>query len=115
MTVFRIYLIVSLVLVAGYTTFVVAAHGFDFAPVFFGDLTKMSWAGQFNADFLSFLALGGLWLAWRHHFSPGGIALGLLIFAGGMPFLASYLVFQSFRPGADARSLLLGERRAREP
>ena len=38
----------------------------------------MTWAGQFNMDFTCFLLLSGLWLAWRHAFSPSGIVLGVV-------------------------------------
>jgi hypothetical protein len=113
MSLFRVYLIAIIVAVIGYTLPVVATHGLDLVPIFFGDIAKMGWPGQFNVDFLSFLMLGGLWLAWRHHFTLAGIALGLFIFAGGMPFLASYLLFHSFKTNGDMKALLLGEQRAR--
>lgn len=112
MSLFRIYLIAWIVGIAVYTTITVANHGLDLLPVFFGDMQAMAWPGQFNLDFFSFLCLGGLWLAWRHHFSLGGIALGLFIFAGGMPFLASYLLLHSIRSGGDIKVMLLGEARA---
>lgn len=112
MSLFRIYLIAWIVGITTYTSVTVANHGLDLLPIFFGDIKVMAWPGQFNLDFFSFLCLGGLWLAWRHHFSLGGIALGLFIFAGGMPFLASYLLFQSFRSGGDIKVMLLGDARA---
>lgn len=115
MNLFRLYLAAIVVAIAAYTSVTIANHGLNLVPVFFGDIAKMGWPGQFNLDFLSFLMLGGLWLAWRHHFSIGGILLGLFIFAGGMPFLASYLLFHSFKSGGDVRVLLLGERRAQQP
>ncbi len=114
MQLFRIYLIIWIVGIAAYTSVTVANHGLNLLPVFFGDMAKMGWPGQFNLDFFSFLCLGGLWLAWRHHFSFAGIAMGLFIFAGGMPFLASYLLYQSFRSAGDMKIVLLGEVRARQ-
>jgi hypothetical protein len=39
-------------------------------------MAAMTWPGQFNFDFLCFLTLSGLWLAWRHHFSLGGACIG---------------------------------------
>lgn len=113
MTLFRLFLLCLIGGITGYTLVTIAGHGMDFLPVFFGDMAKMGWPGQFNLDFLSFLMLGGLWLAWRHHFSIAGIALGLLIFAGGMPFFATYLLIQSFKTGGDVSALLLGETRAK--
>ncbi|MFM2301457.1 MAG: hypothetical protein RLZZ84_1193 [Pseudomonadota bacterium] len=114
MTLFRIYLVLTAILIISYTAATVANHGLNLLPVFFGDMAQMSWPGQFNADFFSFLMLGGLWLAWRHHFTLVGIAFGLFIFAGGMPFLASYLLFHSVRARGDIKMLLLGEVRARQ-
>jgi hypothetical protein len=112
MSLFRIYLLVWIVGITAYTSVTVANYGLDLLPIFFGDIKVMAWPGQFNLDFFSFLCLSGLWLAWRHHFSLIGIALGLFIFAGGMPFLASYLLFHSFRGGGDIKLMLLGEARA---
>lgn len=57
-------------------------------------MAAMTWPGQFNADFMTFLSLSGLWIAWRHHFSAGGMALG-------------------FRTQGDVKALLFGVRRAR--
>lgn len=113
MTVFRGLLVILLVGVVGYTIPVVANHGLGLLPVFFGDIAKMGWPGQFNMDFLGFLVLSGTWLAWRHHFSAGGCALGVLGFFGGIPVLTTYLLIMSFRVDGDVAALLLGERRAR--
>lgn len=112
MNLFRLYLAAWIIGITAYTAVTVANHGLDLLPVFFGDIAKMGWPGQFNLDFFAFLCLGGLWLAWRHRFSPGGIALGLFIFAGGMPFLATYLLIHSYRCRGDAKALLLGPVRA---
>ncbi|MGB9440562.1 MAG: hypothetical protein WCB15_21635, partial [Desulfobacterales bacterium] len=68
--------------------------------------------GQFNFDFLCFLTLSGLWLAWRHHFSPGGLALGVLGLFGGIMVLAPYLLFVSYKANGDMKILFLGEVRA---
>ena len=112
MTLFRLFLAILVLAVVAYTVVVVMNHGLNLFPDFIGDVMAMGWPGQFNVDFLSFLMLGGLWLAWRHSFSAAGIALGLFIFAGGMPFFASYLLVQSLRTRGDMAALLLGENRA---
>ncbi|MFM1981624.1 MAG: hypothetical protein RJB22_343 [Pseudomonadota bacterium] len=114
MTLFRTYLLAWIIGITAYTAVTVSQQGLDLLPVFFGDMAKMGWPGQFNLDFFSFLCLGGLWLAWRHHFSLGGVALGLSIFAGGMPLLASYLIYHSVKSGGDVAILLLGETRGRK-
>ena len=51
---------------AGYTGVVVAKHGVDLLPRFFGDIRAGDWPGQFNLDFLCFLILSALWTAWRN-------------------------------------------------
>ena len=112
MNAFRALLVIMVVCIAVYTTIVGVNHGMNLLPVFFGDMAKMNWPGQFNLDFMTFLALSGLWLAWRHHFSPGGIVLGVLGFFGGMMVLAPYLLFVSFKANGDIKVLLLGKERA---
>ena len=112
MSAFRALLVVLLVGVVGYTIPVVMNHGLNLFPTFFGDMAKMEWAGQFNADFMGFLVLSGLWMAWRHHFSPAGLALGVLGFFGGIPMLTTYLLFHSFQVDGDIKALLLGPERA---
>ena len=115
MTFFRLYLAAVIVTIVAYTLLVIANHGINIFPIFFGDIFAMGWPGQFNLDFASFLLLGGLWLAWRHHFSVIGILFGLFMQVGGMPFLASYLLVQSFRTKGDMKVMLLGETRAAKP
>jgi len=111
MSAFRVLLIVLFTAVCGYTLFVVAEHGFGLFEVFFRDIALMGWPGQFNVDFMGFLTLSGLWLAWRHHFSPAGLALGVLGFFGGIPVLTTYLFIASFHANGDIRELLLGKAR----
>jgi hypothetical protein len=114
MAAFRIYLVIVIACLGTYTTMVGLEHGWNLLPVFFADIAAMTWPGQFNFDFTTFLALSGLWLAWRHRFSAGGLVLGLLGFFGGMLVLAPYLLYASHRAKGDARVLLLGEGRAGE-
>lgn len=112
MTVLRIYLIAAFLTVAMYTAMVVGTHGWDLVSVFLQDLTAVNWAGQFNLDFLAYLWLSALWVAWRHEFTPAGIGLALLASVGGMLFLAVYLLFVSFRADGDLKVLVLGPGRA---
>jgi hypothetical protein len=97
---------------AAYTAVVISSHGWNLLAVFFGDIAAMAWPGQFNLDFMGFLILSAVWTAWRHHFSPAGLALGVLAFFGGMMFLTVYLLAVSYRTGGNVRALLLGARRA---
>jgi hypothetical protein len=109
MSLFRALLVLFFLLVSVYTGLVIRDHGWDLFAVFFGDMAKVGWPGQFNLDFTCMLALSGLWVAYRHRFRPAGIALGLGAFIGGVLFLSVYLLVVSFRVKGDVRALLLGE------
>ena len=111
MTVFRAWLVVILAVVGVYTAIVIRDHGINLFPQFFGDMTKLNWAGQFNLDFLFMLTLSGLWVAWRNGFSGGGIALGVCAALLGAPFLSGYLLVLLAQTEGDLRAVLLGTRR----
>ena len=112
MTALRIFLAIIFVVVGVYTADVIANHGFGLFAVFFGDMAKMDWSGQFNLDFMFMLALSALWVSWRHHFSGVGLLLGLLAFLGGAPFLSVYLFIAAGRAKGNTKELLLGKTRA---
>lgn len=109
MKLFRLYLIVALAGLACYTFIVGNKHGWDLLPIFFSDIVDMSWPGQFNFDFTTFLGLSGIWVAWRHQFSAFGLFLGIVALFGGMLFLGSYLLYLSFRSEGDIRVIVLGK------
>lgn len=111
MLLLRALLLAMLALLIAYTGAVIARHGADFLPLFFGDMARVTWAGQFNLDFLGLLVLSAVWVAWRHRFSAGGIALAVLALVGGTPVLCAYLLVESVRHGGDVGALLLGRRR----
>lgn len=106
----RILLTFIFLAIAGYTGVVIANHGAGLFAVFFGDIAKLAWPGQFNLDFMCMLTLSGLWVAYRHRFRPAGILLGLCACIGGVFFLSAYLLVESFRTGGDVSALLLGEK-----
>lgn len=112
MTSLRIFLVAVLLVLGGYTLVVGNRHGWDLLPIFFGDIAALTWNGQFNMDFLGFLLLSGLWVAWRHHFNAEGLAMGLVAVFGGMLFLAVYLLVAGVPARGDLRVLLLGAQRA---
>lgn len=112
MILFRTFLVLFLVALTGYTALVIPDHGWNLLAVFFSDLSAVNWPGQFNFDFMGFLALSALWTAWRHHFSISGLALGFIAFFGGMVFLAIYLLVASYQVKGDIKALLLGPQRA---
>jgi hypothetical protein len=109
---FRVLLAAVVGVVLVYTGLVGSAQGWNFMPVFFEAIFAMTWAGQFNLDFSCLLLLSGLWLAWRHRFSPAGIALGLLALVGGSPLLCTYLLIGSLQANGNMEVLLLGKARA---
>ncbi len=112
MKAFRILLVIMIIGILTYTGIAGYNHGWDLLPVFFGDMTAMTWSGQFNFDFTCYLALSGLWLAWRNNFTPAAIVLGLLGFVGGIMLLAPYLLLISFQAKGDMKEILLGRERA---
>jgi hypothetical protein len=111
MIAFRTFLVVVFLVIAGYTLVVIANHGLNLLPVFFGDMKKMQWPGQFNLDFMCMLLLAGLWVAWRHQFSVAGVVFGLVGVFGGALFLSAYLLVESIRTKGDMRRLLVGTAR----
>lgn len=108
MKLFRLYLVVALISLVIYTFTVGSNYGWDLLPIFFSNIADMSWSGQFNFDFMTFLGLSGIWVAWRHQFSALGLSLGVIAFFGGMIFLGSYLLYLSFQTRGDIRAMLLG-------
>ena len=107
-----LFLLAYLLAIASYTAITITHNGPNLLPVFFGDMAAMAWPGQFNLDFMGFLALSAIWISWRHQFSAAGLGLGVLAFFGGMLFLSVYLLVQTRRSGSNAKVLLLGEARA---
>lgn len=113
MLAFRLLLSTVVVVVGVYTVPVVVDDGLGaLFPTFFGDIAAVHWPGQFNLDFFCFLIFSGTWIAWRHRFSAGGIALGIGGVFLGAPYLGIYLLVQASRVGDDAAVLLLGPERA---
>lgn len=109
---FRVLLVLITAAVGTYTAFVGFTQGWNFIPVFVEDILALTWRGQFNLDFSGLLLLAGLWLAWRHRFSPLGIALGAMTLVGGSSLLCVYLLIASLQAQGDVKALLLGSARA---
>jgi hypothetical protein len=110
MRVLQLYLLAVLAVNIIYTIIVGVNHGWNLFEVFFSNVAAVNWDGQFNVDFMSFLSLSGLWVSWRHGFSVGAIALGLVAFFGGILFLAPYLLWASWNAKGDVMTMLLGKR-----
>lgn len=110
MNAFRAFLIAFVIALSAYTAVTIAGHGWNLLPIFFGDMVAMTWAGQFNFDFMGFLALSALWTIWRNRFTPQAFGLGMLAFFGGMMFLSIYLLLLSFRHEGDMQEILMGKK-----
>lgn len=109
MTLFRILLVVLFAVITSYTVLAIAEQGLNLLPTIVGSLQQPDWQAQFNVDFFTFLIVVGLWIAWRHNFTPAGILLGLCI-TGGMIFLSAYLLILSYQADGDVKKMLLGDR-----
>jgi hypothetical protein len=105
---FRIFMGLMWLSLAGYTALVISQDGLDLLPIFFGAISEGHWPGQFNVDFMTFLALSGFWTAWRFGFSASGIALGILAFFLGGGFLLPFLFYLSFKHQGNPSIMLLG-------
>ena len=108
---FRFLLIVMFGLLLAYTGVVMIHHGPSLFQVFFGDMAKLGWPGQFNLDFMMMLMFSGLWVAWRHRFSARGLGLAVLAFFLGSAFLCVYLFILTLQTKGDMREILVGKAR----
>lgn len=111
MHVFRILLIIMCIYIVGYTGITISNHGWNLFPIFLGDMAEMGWPGQFNSDFMSFLILSALWVAWRNNYSFTGVGLSVIAFLGGIMFLAPYLLYLSFQSKGDMKEFFMGKSR----
>ena len=110
MTLFRILLMAMFAALSAYTGVTIAHQGMTLFSVFFGDMGRMAWPGQFNLDFMFMLTFSALWVAWRHRFTAGGLALAVLAFFLGSSFLCVYLMVISLAARGDVRRMLVGDR-----
>lgn len=110
MTLFRVFLITAFLSILLYTGVTIFNHGMNLLPVFFGDMKAMAWPGQFNFDFIMFLALSALWTAWRNKFSAAGLGLAIVAFFGGMFFLSAYLFYLTFESDGSLIHVMIGDR-----
>ncbi|MEL7454178.1 MAG: hypothetical protein AAGJ50_12490 [Pseudomonadota bacterium] len=112
MTRLRIFLAAAFLAVLVYTLMVVGAYGVNFLSPAVANVLAMDWSGQFTLDFLTYLILSAIWVAWRHAFSSRGLLLGLMASVGGLLFLAPYLLIIGTQSKGDIKTLLVGEHRA---
>ena len=111
MALVRLLLVVMGLGVLIYTVIAVSNDGVNLFANTLPAITEFGWPGQFHLDFATYLVLTGLWVAWRHHFSGAGIALGIAASLLGIVFLSLYLLVAAQKAGGDMRVILLGETR----
>lgn len=111
MTALRILLALMAIVLIVYTALAVSNEGLNLFANTIPAIGEFGWQGQFHLDFVTYLVLSGIWIAWRHHFSAGGIVLGVLAANLGIIFLAIYLIIASYRANGDMAQILLGEQR----
>ena len=108
MTIFRLSMAASWVLIMSLTLYIVSVHGINWPVVFFGDLFSFDWRSQFNTDFLIHLVLLFSWVYWREASKIKGLVYGLLsVFMGGM-FGFAYLLYASYAAKGNVKAILLG-------
>ncbi len=106
------YLIAAMIAVIWiYSGAVMLHEGLDFFTPFVSAILTVTWPGQFALDFLLYLLLSAIWVAWRHGFSGAGIALGFAMLFGAVVFLP-YLLIAALRSGGDPVVFLIGPGRA---
>ncbi len=113
MPLFRAYVAILFVTIATYTAIVMSTHGADFVPEFIAAVTAMTWTGQFNMDFMIYLGISAIWIAWRHQFTPAGLVLAFFGLVGGALFFLPYLFIVAGKANGNAALLLLGPDRTR--
>lgn len=108
MKIFRVILMSMTVIIGLMTIAAIANGGVDLITPYFSEILALTWQGQFNVDFATYLILSGLWMAWRGGFSKGSIALGVFAPPLGILFFAPYLLYLTSKNSGDVRKLLLG-------
>ena len=109
MTALRSLVLVLFTTLALYTAITISKEGINFIPGFVGDLSTLGWRGQVNLDFVTYLVLSAVWVAWRHRFSTIGIGLSVVVMVGAMMLFAPYLFYAIWQSKGDVRAFLLGE------
>lgn len=108
----RVLLVLQFLGIIIYTGYAVGNEGWNLFPIFLDNLQTLNWSGQFNFDFMNYLVLSGIWVAWRENFSAQGIVLGAIASVLGILFFAPYLLIASLKAKGNAKALFLGQQRA---
>lgn len=108
MKVLRVFLVASTVLIYAVTLLATASQGINWPAIALNDLVALNWRSQFDTDFLVYLILTAVWIAWREGLTTKGYAFAFLnIFLGGM-FGFPYLLWATYQANGDPTLVLLG-------
>lgn len=107
---FKTLLVVQTIGLLSYTFIAFQTEGATLFSVFLTNIKSLTWTGQFNLDFLSYLTLSGLWIMWRNKFSMKSILIGLLAMILGIVFFAPYLLWLLYKEKGEFKHVLIGER-----
>jgi len=108
MTLLRLFLGFSTILIYTVTVFASVNHGINWPSVAVNDLISLNWRSQFDTDFLGYLFLGATWIYWREGGATKGFIFGFLsVFLGGM-FSFPYLLMTTYQAKGDLKKILLG-------
>lgn len=107
----KMLLVAMCLIVLGYTGLAVMNEGPNLFATTLPSILEFGWPGQFHVDFVTYLILSGIWVAWRHEFSVSGIILGLIASQLGIIFFSLYLLFVIHQAEGDMHEVLLGSGR----
>ena len=106
--IFSSLLVFFFLAIGGYTFVAFQKEGIQLFSIFISQIQSLTWAGQFNLDFSSYLVLSGLWIMWRNKFTVSSLFLGTSAMILGMVFFAPYLLFLLNREKGDLKKVLIG-------
>ena len=110
MTMLRLFLLVSAVVIYLLTYLAVASQGFNWPAVAVADILAFGWRSQFDIDFIIHLLLLATWISWREGFSLRGHVFGFLSIVMGGMFTFPYLIYATYLAKGDPTGVLLGSR-----
>ncbi len=113
MNLFKALLVAMCLIVLFYTGLAVSNEGVNLFATTLPSVAEFGWPGQFHVDFVTYLILSGVWVAWRHEFSAAGIVLGVLASQLGIIFLSIYLLLAINKANGDMSEVLLGPGRSK--
>lgn len=107
---FKSVLLLQTVALVVYTAFAVKHEGWNLFSIFTDNLKALSWNGQFNLDFSCYLLLSGIWILWRHKFSPSSFLIAVVAAVVGFIAFAPYVLYLLAQEKGDMKKVLVGER-----